>query len=324
MTPPRTRGKRRGRSGGGDDGSSESGDEDRMEGVVANQGRVRRCAKDFWHVVGWAFNCSVAYPKRWKYWKVWLGYMLDVIEGDWEEREAEDREGDRQPLESTQSTDMSHSALQESLLVRYLSGATGRSSGMKRVVGAVFAAGSADDLRAYPEVFPNETRDVQAQNGQKRKRVDSINPEFGGLDDVNVDEMAFDSSQTDQPVDSSQNSSEEEVAVDPWMAYPESIFLRQRILVMVSLPGTLYQPLLTTPALPPLSDSPRHLHRFQRALRDLRRARQIPPPPRLLPPLLAVCALRPLLRRPRLLRTPRPRTPLARQRAVAGRRRRRR
>jgi hypothetical protein len=88
MTPPRTRGKRRGRSGGGDDGSSESGDEDRMEGVVANQGRVRRCAKDFWHVVGWAFNCSVAYPKRWKYWKVWLGYMLDVIEGDWEEREA--------------------------------------------------------------------------------------------------------------------------------------------------------------------------------------------------------------------------------------------
>lgn len=234
LAPIRTRGARRGRNAG-DDGSSESDDDDeRMGGVVANQGRIRRCAKDFWHVVGWAFNCSVVYPKRWRYWKVWLGYMLDVLETDWEQREAEDRKAGLGPPESTQDSEMGQSMLQESLLVRYLSDVKGRSSGMKRVVGAVFAAGSPDDLRSYPEVFPNETREAQAQNGQKRKRADSTIPGFVGFDDDDTDELAFGSSQPDQTEDSSQNSIEEDVAADPWMAYPETVFLRQRILAMVS------------------------------------------------------------------------------------------
>lgn len=200
-----------------------------MGGVVANQGRIRVSAKDFWHVVGWAFNCSVVYPKRWKYWKAWLGYMLDVLDADWEEREAEDREGG---LASTQSSDMSQSMLQESMLVKYLADSNGRTTAVRRVVAAVFAAGSLDDLRSYPEVFQNETREAQEQNGQKRKRVDSIKPGFGGFGDINMD-LFSSSPPTDQTFDSSQNSVEEDATTDPWMAYPESIFLRQRILVMV-------------------------------------------------------------------------------------------
>lgn len=232
LTPPRVRGGRRGRHGGDDD-SGESGDEDeRVGGVVANSGRIRRCAKDFWHIVGWAFNCSVAHPRRWKHWKVWLGYMLDVLDADWEEREAEDREGPPRSSESADGPDiLCQSMRQNSLLIKYLSVAKGRSTGVKRMVGAVFAAGGVDDLRAYPEVFPNETQEALAQNGQKRKRVDSIIPQPMGFDDDT--DATFDSSQpTDDAQDSSQNSDEE--APDPWMAFPESVILRQRLLVMVS------------------------------------------------------------------------------------------
>jgi hypothetical protein len=236
LSPPRTPGARRGRNGV-DEGGSESGDEvERMGGVVANKGRIRRNAKDFWHVVGWAFNCSVHHPKRWKYWKVWLGYMIDVLDADWEEREAQDREGSPRSPDSAQGPDITCQSMRRgALIVKYIADVKGRSSAVKRVVGAAFAAGGVEDLRSYPEVFQNETREFQAQNGQKRKRGDSIRPEFGGFDDDDMDEASFDSSQpTDGNQESSQNSLEEEVTMDPWMGFPDSIILRQRILVMVS------------------------------------------------------------------------------------------
>jgi hypothetical protein len=43
-------------------------------------------AEDFWHAVGWAFNCSVLHPERWERWQVWLQYMCEVMEDDWEQR----------------------------------------------------------------------------------------------------------------------------------------------------------------------------------------------------------------------------------------------
>jgi hypothetical protein len=234
LTPPRARGARRGRNMGDGDSSDEGDNDERMGGVVANQGRIRRCAKDFWHIVGWAFNCSVVYPKRWKYWKVWLDYMLDVLEADWEQREVMDKEVDPGQTQSTEDSNVDLPMLQESLLVKYLSDVKGRSSGMKRVVGAVFAAASPDDLRAYPEVFPNETKEVQAQNGQKRKRENSMKSAFVGFDDIDTDEFDYSSSQPDPTADSSQNSADEEVIIDQWMAYPETAVLRQRLLAMVS------------------------------------------------------------------------------------------
>lgn len=207
LAPLRSRGARRGRNAGDDGGSdSDNDDDERMEGVVANEGRIRRCAKDFWHIVGWAFNCSVVYPKRWKYWKVWLGYMLDVLEADWEQRETLDKEGGVEKPASTQDSGLDLPMLQESLLVKYLAEVKGRPYGMKRVVGAVFAAGSTDDLRAYPEVFPNETRAASAQNGQKRKREDSIKTTFVSFNDADIEDFAFDSSQPEPGLDSSQTA----------------------------------------------------------------------------------------------------------------------
>ena len=200
-----------------------------MGGVIANKGRIRKCAKDFWHMVGWALNCSVKYPKRWKYWKVWLDFMLDVLDDDWMERRRQDlldpvgkdAEREQQPL------------LRKCLLVKYLSEAKGRSSAVKRVVRSAFADGSPDSLKEFPEVFPNETKELKVPNGRKRKREDLRKHQIGDYDDED-EEIAIDSSElTDQTPEPSQDV-EDALVIDPWLGGSESIALRQRLLMLVS------------------------------------------------------------------------------------------
>lgn len=194
-----------------DDGSSASDNEDvteGMKGIIANRGRIRNCAKDFWQVVGWAFNCSVKYPKRWKYWKVWLDYMLDVLDTDWNER----------------SSTGSDSGTVNSLLVKYLSEAKGRSSAMKRVVRSAFADGTPDSLKEFSEIFANETKELKPQNGQKRKRDSPVKHEFG---DYNYDEA-------ESELTEGTSQDEDDIDVNPWMGGPESIMLRQRVVTLVS------------------------------------------------------------------------------------------
>jgi hypothetical protein len=215
-----------------EDASSSSDAEDsteRIRGIIANKGRIRKCAKDFWHVVGWALNCSVKYPQRWKYWKVWLDFMLDVLDADWQERERQDN----LVQASKQIGREEWPSLRKSLLVRYLSEAKGRSSAVKRVVRSAFADGSSDSLQEFPEVFPNETKELKVQSGQKRKREDHMQQHFTSYDDEDA-ETAMDSSElTDQTPEPFQDA-DDTSAVDPWLGGAESIALRQRLLTIVS------------------------------------------------------------------------------------------
>src|SRR6202034_1126779 len=57
--------------------------EDPINSKLANESSLWLRAQDFWQVVGWALNCSIHHRGRWTVWKVWLDYMLDVIEADW-------------------------------------------------------------------------------------------------------------------------------------------------------------------------------------------------------------------------------------------------
>jgi hypothetical protein len=216
------------------DESSSSDAEDRperMRGIIANKGRIRGCAKDFWHIVGWAFNCSVKYPKRWKYWKVWLDFMLDVLDADWRER---DRQDSLNSGASKHIGDEAESSLRKCLLVKYLAEAKGRSSAVKRIVRSAFADGGPDSLREFPEVFQNEIKDLQAHRGQKRKREDPMDQNFCYYDDEDA-ETAVDSSElTDQTPEPSQDN-DDLSAIDPWLGGTESIALRQRFLALVSL-----------------------------------------------------------------------------------------
>ncbi|KAH6679591.1 hypothetical protein B0J14DRAFT_472888 [Halenospora varia] len=228
-----TRNLRRGRNTADHDDDSSGNESDdrpeRMQGVIANKGRVRKCAKDFWHMVGWAFNCSIQHSKRWQYWKVWLDYMLDVLDADYTERKKQDEEKHTDP-----KRECPYAKLRGSILVKYLSMVQGRSSPLKRVVRSVFADGSTDSLKEFPEVFENETKEVK-YNGQKRKRANTGEFKFGDYDDeISYD---FESPGRSSPMRDDDDDEEEEEELpeqDPYMGGPETIVLRQRLLMLLS------------------------------------------------------------------------------------------
>lgn len=194
-----------------------------MNGIIAKGGRIRNCARDFWHIVGWAFNCSVRYPKRWKYWKVWLEYMFDVLDADWKERERQDLLGEEE----------SFALRQESILAMYFEDVRGRSTVVKRVVRSMFADGGVESLREFKEVFPNETRDPPSKASKKRKRESLPEDSFG---DYDSDEGVLDSSELPDasPLEEDHAATSE---ANVWLGGTESIALRQRGIALVSKPS---------------------------------------------------------------------------------------
>ena len=237
LTPPIPKAGRRSRYGGGE--GSDDSEDDEMEhinGIIANEGRLRRCAKDFWHIVGWAFNCSVVHQNRWKYWKVWLDYMLDVLDADYREREAQDKEIHQNKLKEDPIAQLDRINGRECLAVKYLANVKGKSTALRRVVGAIFTDGGADDLRSYPEVFENETQEPRSEKDRKRKRAETLNDEFDEFDDDAQDDQSLPSSQLGDatPPPSSQATDNGDVAPDPYMGGPEAIILRLRVMSLVS------------------------------------------------------------------------------------------
>ncbi|KAG9230388.1 hypothetical protein BJ875DRAFT_158071 [Amylocarpus encephaloides] len=205
-------------------GTSGSDDDttDEIRGVIANQGRLKQCAQDFWHIVGWAFNCSVRYPKRWQYWKVWLDFMLDVLDKDYLEREK---------LEENVGSGLENpgTSLSSCLLVRYLSEVNGRSIAMKRIVRSVFSNGSFESLKEFPEVYRNETKEAKSENVLKRKRVDSIPQQtFGDYED------GLDDDDLESPDEDFSDEDEDGAPSISGLGGVESIALRQRIVGLLS------------------------------------------------------------------------------------------
>ncbi|TAQ85119.1 hypothetical protein B7494_g6544 [Chlorociboria aeruginascens] len=233
----RSRKLRKGRA----EGYEGSGSDDSQEvlGIVAET-CLRISGTDFWHAVGWAFNCSVAHPKRWKYWKIWLEFMLDVLDADWRERQKQDENDEdfNSRLSQDPEAECKYESLRNSLLVKYLSDSVGRSNAIKRVVKSAFADGSPETGRAYPEVFENETVEPRPQKGQKRKRDVKLaslngNGHFDDDDDDTEDDDGVDASQS--MVGSSTLSQDNEGdTLENTLGGPESIILRQRLLTLLS------------------------------------------------------------------------------------------
>ena len=110
-------------------------------------------AEDFWHVVGWAFNCSCStgmHAKRWEKWSLWLNFMVKVLEEDWE---------------------LLHEAGQceKSLIYQYVITASGGSGRDRRILRAVFADGTTKSMNEFREVFHNELKEP-AKDGDKIKK----------------------------------------------------------------------------------------------------------------------------------------------------------
>ncbi|KJZ78923.1 hypothetical protein HIM_01696 [Hirsutella minnesotensis 3608] len=167
------------------DGDSDR-DVDRLRGRMANEASVWTRGQDLWSTVGWAFNTATSHPQRWRYWKVWLEFILDVLDDDWAERERIDHEaheagdeGDPEPVASRK----------ESMIRMYMEQQDGRQAGNKRIMKALLADGGSLSSSAFPEVFDKEPRGPR-KTAKKRKRnevLDLENDKYGDyLDDESM------------------------------------------------------------------------------------------------------------------------------------------
>lgn len=148
-------------------------------------------AQDFWHAVGWAFNCSVLHTERWEYWQMWLEFMCGVIEDDWAERE---REAQAQGQDDEGLNGGGLLIFKESLIFQYISSES-TAGQTRRIFRAIFADGSAASLKEFCTVFLRENvlRDsIQSTvNSKKRDRV-NVNISRGEYGDYLSDEETDD------------------------------------------------------------------------------------------------------------------------------------
>ncbi|KGO49920.1 hypothetical protein PEX1_019330 [Penicillium expansum] len=197
---------------------------------------VWSCAEDFWHAVGWAFNCSVLHPARWERWQIWLQFMCNVLEDDWKEREKkylEAKENQRDASVWSEMSEMSQTSeregsqgaepakkesrkgrrhktkvvevhddlgiFRESLIFRYISSnaTAGRN---RRIMRAIFANGKSN-LGEFKEVFKDELRipipDQDPHN--TKKRAGDINldkDDYGDYLNVSDEDLEADRSST--------------------------------------------------------------------------------------------------------------------------------
>jgi hypothetical protein len=154
-------GARRGDDDTGDN-ESPSGEEKIDTPFLRNESLWSR-AEDFWHAVGWAFNCSClkstpAYAQRWERWSLFLEYVLQVLEDDWEVRYAAEECG-------------------RSLIWQYIDTASGGYGKHRRILRAIFADASEKSANEFREVFRNELKEPTKDSEKVKKREVDVNVE---------------------------------------------------------------------------------------------------------------------------------------------------
>ncbi|KAH8434934.1 uncharacterized protein LDX57_012566 [Aspergillus melleus] len=139
-------------------------------------------AEDFWHAVGWAFNCSVLHPERWKRWCTWLEFMCEVMEDDWEERKRLHSASTKEEGEKLSKDEPK--ILQDSLIVRYIEEGSSGYGKNRRIMRAIFADGSTSSVNEFREVFHKELKELKQPKGAteniKKREVE-----------VNIDEEKY-------------------------------------------------------------------------------------------------------------------------------------
>lgn len=151
-----------------------------MNVALAQAGSLWARAEGFWHVVGWAFNCSVLHPERWKWWRLWLEFMCEVLEDDWNEwvRLADEDE------------DSGGEILRRSIIFGYIdSGDAAGFGGVRRILRAVFADASSKSVNEFGQVFSKELELLDPDDASPKntkKRASDVNDQYGN--DPSTDE----------------------------------------------------------------------------------------------------------------------------------------
>ncbi|KAF2830398.1 hypothetical protein CC86DRAFT_452836 [Ophiobolus disseminans] len=175
------------------------GDVERIAGEAANAESLWTRAEDFWHVVGWAFNCSRSRKKRWARWKPWLGMMLDFLEADW----------DFCVRRSNDDESRSEAILQESLLWHYIVGnsRSANRGARRRIVKAILATATPESLKEYPEIWDKETERPQRKKKDDRQ-LGKVDFETGDMADYDSDTEMRDATADQGDGDDSDNSTD--------------------------------------------------------------------------------------------------------------------
>lgn len=212
------------------------GDIERIAGEAANEKSLWCRADDFWHIVGWAFNCSAVNKKRWARWKLWLANMCDFLESDWDMcvRQAKAEDVDEETI------------LHESLLWHYILGdestPTNRSR-RRRIVKAVLATGTPESLKDYPEIWEKETVEPKRKK-EEDQPVGEVDFETGEIADYGSDEEMQDTEDTDSEGADEQDSDTSDSEINnvhdaiEYLGGQEAIDLRHRLIALVSTSST--------------------------------------------------------------------------------------
>ncbi|KAF9741116.1 hypothetical protein PMIN06_008345 [Paraphaeosphaeria minitans] len=144
--------------------STRAFDVEQLNDVAANSKSLWRCAEDFWHVVGWAFNCSAKHKKRWERWRIWLDITLKFLEDEWDH------------------CNKNGESLQDTLIWQYICSQEPLAGNTrKRILRAIFATGDSPSLNEFAEVWEKETLDPKPKDAQRHLSV--IDFEIGDIGD---------------------------------------------------------------------------------------------------------------------------------------------
>lgn len=156
-------------------------DPGRIRSNYAQKDSLFAIAEDFWAVVGWTFNCSVAHKNRWDRWRLWLEFVLDVLEDDLDTRH-------HQARESPQHRD---EVLSKSLLAHYLAPFVDQGRNPKRrIMRAILADGTQPSMNLFPSIFTNETLPPKVKQETKlgaKRSLDLDQGDFGDYFDSDSD-----------------------------------------------------------------------------------------------------------------------------------------
>ncbi|KAL3464061.1 hypothetical protein BJX64DRAFT_102353 [Aspergillus heterothallicus] len=152
---------------------------------LAQSASVWSRAEDFWHAVGWAFNCSVLHPSRWERWRVWLEFMCEVLEDDWNER-LRRKQNELSPKVSLKTKKAEEQqGLEGSMIVHYINSSSAGFGRNRRILRSIFADGGTQSVNEFREVFQSE---VKLSRKKTSKEKDTKKRE--AVVDIEADEYA--------------------------------------------------------------------------------------------------------------------------------------
>ncbi|SLM33601.1 hypothetical protein LPUS_02112 [Lasallia pustulata] len=216
----------------GDDASPVAQDAENVNTELANVESVWARAEDFWHVVGWAFNCSVLHKRRWERWRVWLEYMVQVLEDDWNLR---------RNMAHTDKVDGGEDPREGSLIVAYLGADGSRTGKERRVVRAIFADGSPRALTEFKEIWRHEPLSLKKDDATTKKLETKVNIDADIYGDYLHDDSSSDLEGPGSPTTSSAAGPSSVPSSAPSLPSgsnplggPSSVTLRLRLLSLLS------------------------------------------------------------------------------------------